>query len=490
MKKFYITTPIYYPTAKPHLGTAYTTIAADILTRWHKLIEEDVFFLTGTDEHGEKLAEVAKKSGKSPKEYVDKLVIEFKDVWKKLNINYDRFIRTTDKDHEKVVYEFIEKIKKDIYKGAYEGLYCVDCEAYLTEKDIVNGECPLHPGKKLEKIKEETYFFKLSNYKDKLLELYDKNPDYILPEKRAKEIINRVKEGLKDLSITRSNLKWGLPYPYDKSHVVYVWFDALLNYFTGIGWPDKKYEKYWPADIHLIGKDISWFHCVIWPSMLFSAGIKPAKSIFVHGWWTSKGEKMSKSRGNVVDPIFIINKYGTDALRYFLFRETPFGEDGDFNEEALKARYHNELADKLGNLVSRVCGLLLKNFEGKLGFATVQDELVDQLQLDAIKEEMESLKLDRALASIFSYIDACNIFVQEKKPWEIKDKKELKNIMYSLVESLRIISILLSPFMPETCENINKQFGFKKGKIDDCKFGLTKSINIKKPIILFKKIEK
>ena len=396
-KKFYVTTPIYYPNDILHVGHAYTTIAADILARWHRLKGEDVFFLTGTDEHGKKIEEAAKKQNKKPKEFVDELVLKIKKDWGKLNLTYDKFIRTTDKEHEKVVGEILQKVydKGDIYLGEYEGLYCVGCEAYYTEKDLENGFCPIHK-KKAELLKEKSYFFKLSKYQKKLLELYQK--EFILPKHREKEIINRVKEGLNDLSISRTSFDWGIPLPFDKKHVCYVWFDALTNYYSATR--EKGREKFWPADVHLMGKDILWFHAVYWPAMLMSAGITLPKKVFAHGWWTFDKEKISKSRGKILYIDELISIAGVDSARYFLFRGTPFGDDGDFSEQALIDRNNNELADKLGNLVSRVSALIEKH-----GIEKTENKLLKKLKLKEIEKLFENYELDKVLNEIFSFID-------------------------------------------------------------------------------------
>ncbi len=475
-KKFYVTTAIDYVNAEPHIGHAYQKIIADVLARWHKLRGEKVWFLTGTDEHGLKLSRSANEAGLSEKEFVDGMAKKFKEAWKSLNIDYNRFIRTTDKDHEKFVQEFIKKIEKDIYKGVYEGYYCVNCEAYVTEKDLVNGECPYHPGRKVERIKEETYYFKLSKYQDKLLELYEKNPEFILPKVRRNEIKNRVKEGLQDLSITRTNFSWGIPFPLDKKHVVYVWFDALLNYLSGAG----KNQEFWPASLHILGKDNGWFHAVIWPAMLFSAGYELPKTVFIHGFLSFNGQKISKSLGNVISPQYLAKKYGADSIRYFVCRQFPFaeGKDGDFSEKALVERHNNELANKLGNLVSRVSSLA-----EKFGLEKTENQLIKKLELKEIKEKMESYELDKALDLIFSFIDNCNEYVQENKLWQTGDKKKL----YELVDSLKVISILLWPFIPETCEKIAKHFGFEI-KFKEIKKPLDIR-EIKKSEILFKKIK-
>ncbi len=460
-EKFYVTTPIYYPNDIPHIGHAYTTVAADVIARWNKLIGKEVFFLTGTDDHGKKIAEAAEKKGKSPKEFTDELIPKFKQAWEKLNIEYDQFIRTTDKDHELFVTQILQKVfdKGDIYKGEYEGFYCTGCEQYYTEKELEEGCCPIHK-KKVEKLKEESYFFKLSKYQDRLLELYENNPEFISPKNRRQEIINRVKEGLKDLSISRTSFDWGIPLPFDKKHICYVWFDALFNYYSAI--QDKK--EFWPANIHLIGKDILWFHSVYWPAFLLSAEIKIPKKVFAHGWWTFDKEKISKSRGKVINVDELVSIAGTDSARYFLFRGASFGDDGDFSTEALIERHNNELANKLGNLISRTSTLTEKyGFESK-------KELLKKLNKEKIENHFEKYELDKALSEIFTFIDKCNEYIQEQKPWETKDKKVLGN----LVESIRKISFFLTPFIPETAEKIKQTFEKEK---------------IKKAPMLFKKIE-
>lgn len=474
MGKFYVTTPIYYPNDVPHIGQAYTTIAADILARWNKLLGNEVYFLTGTDDHGKKIAETAKKNGKGPRDFVEDLIPKFKEAWKNLNIEYDRFIRTTDEDHEKIVQEMLQKAfdNGDIYKGEYEGLYCTGCEAYYTEKDLEDGCCPVHK-KPVEKLKEESYFFKLSNYQDKLLELYENNPDFIMPSNRRQEIINRVKEGLRDLSISRTSFDWGVPLPFDDKHVCYVWFDALFNYYSGN-------NGFWPANVHLIGKDIMWFHCVYWPAFLMSTGLELPKNIFAHGWWTFDKEKISKSRGKILNIDELINIAGVDSARYFLFREGVFGEDSDFSENSLIERHNHELANKLGNLVSRVSALAEKN-----GLKKCENELIEKLNLDFIKQKFESYEIDKALSEIFAFIDICNEYVQEKKPWETKDAR----VLYEVVDSIKAICILLWSFLPETCEKIAGHFGFKIGSLKDIGKELDLK-EVKKMPVLFEKIEK
>ncbi len=473
-RKFYVTTAIDYVNAEPHIGHAYQKIVADALARWHKLLGNEVRFLTGTDEHGKKVQNAAKAAGKSPKEFVDETSKKFKEAWRALNVIPNRFIRTTDKDHAKIVKEFIEKCEKkgDIYKGTYEGNYCVNCEAYVTEKDLADGECPYHPGKKIEKISEESYFFKLSKYQNFLLDLYKKHPEFVLPDSRRNEIINRVKDGLNDLSITRTSFDWGIPFPLDKKHVTYVWFDALINYYTGG-------DGFWPADVHILGKDNTWFHTVYWPAMLKSAGYKLPKTTFNHGFLTFNGQKISKSLGNVISPVVLVEKYGADSIRYYALRHFPFanGDDGDFSEEVLVRRHNDELANKLGNLVSRVSNLAEKN-----GIAKCENKLLKKLKLKGIGKLIDNFEFDKALNLIFEFIDVCNEYVQSEKPWETKDKK----VLYELVDSIKAVAILLWPFIPETSEKIAKGFGFK---IDYSEIGKgIKVKKVKKGEILFKKI--
>ncbi len=476
-KKFYVTTPIYYPNDIPHIGHAYTTLAADVLARWNKLLGKEVFFLTGTDEHGKKIENIAKENGKKPKEFIDVLIPKFKDAWKKLNIDYNYFIRTTDPDHEKVVKEVLKKVydNGDIYLGQYEGYYCTGCEAYYTEKDLVEGCCPIHK-KKIELLKEASYFFKLSKYQKKLLELYEKHPEFILPKSRRNEIINRVKEGLNDLSISRTSFDWGIKLPFDSKHIAYVWFDALLNYYSATKLKGK--QKFWPTDVHLIGKDIIWFHTVYWPAMLLSAGIELPKTVFAHGWWTFDNEKISKSRGKVINIDELISIAGVDSARYFLFRNTAFGDDGDFSEQSVIDRHNNELANKLGNLVSRVSSLIEKN-----GIEKCENKLLKKLKIKEIERLFENFEFDKVLNEIFAFIDLCNEYVQEKKPWETKDKK----VLYEVADSIKSIAILLYPFIPSTSEKIAKQFGFKI-EFKNIKIPLNEKNKIIKGEILFQKI--
>ncbi|MEK6925147.1 MAG: methionine--tRNA ligase [Nanoarchaeota archaeon] len=476
---FYITTPIYYPNDTPHLGHAYTTIASDVIARWQKLQGKEVFFLTGTDEHGKKIEDAAKKQGKKPKEFIDKLIPEYKKDWKILNIEYDRFIRTTDKDHEAVVQQILQKLQDngDIYLGEYEGLYCTSCEAYYTEKDVINLNCPIHE-KPLEKLKEKSYFFKLSKYQKFLLNHYKKNKDFILPKKRAQEVINRVEEGLKDLSISRTSFDWGIPLPFDKKHISFVWVDALFNYYSATQ-SEKRLNKFWPADLHLIGKDILWFHTVYWPALLEAVGLPLPKSVFAHGWWTVNSKKMGKSAGNAIKIDQLVKIAGVDSARYFLLRETPLGEDGDFSSEMLIERHNTELANKLGNLVSRVSTLA-----EKYGIEKTKVDFHIQNVVEDFKEKMENYELDKALQTIFAFIDTLNEFVQEKKPWETRDKEDL----YELVIGIRLVTFLLSPFIPSTAEKIAKTFNFKIS-LDELDKQLDVKSKIKKSEILFQKIQ-
>ncbi len=478
-EKFYVTTAIDYPNAEPHIGHAYQKIIADVLARWNKILGKDVWFLTGTDEHGKKIQEAAEKKGKTAQELVDEVSEKFKEAWKALNISPSRFIRTTDSDHEELVKEVIEKCNEngDIYKGEYEGLYCTGCEAYYTEKDLEDGCCPLH-NKPVEKIKEESYFFKLSEYKDFLLNWYEEHPEFIQPKERRNEIINRVKEGLKDLSISRTSFDWGIPFPLDKKHITYVWFDALFNYYSGSG----ENHKYWPANLHLLGKDNSWFHCVYWPAFLKSAGIELPQTVFVHGFLSFNGQKISKSLGNAISPKVLVDKYGADAVRYFVCRQFPFaeGNDGDFNEDSLVDRYNNELANKLGNLVSRVSGLIEKNDVEKC-----ENSLLKKLKLKKIEELFQNYELDKVLNEVFAFIDVCNEYVQEKKPWETKDKK----VLYEVANAIKKISILLYSFIPETCEEIAKKFGGWKFTREEFEKDLDENVIVKKGKNLFEKIE-
>ncbi len=484
--KFYITTAIDYVNAPPHIGHAYEKICADVIARWHRLKGEKVYFLTGTDENAQKNEQAAKEAKIETKKFVDQNSKLFEELCKKLNLSNDDFIRTTQARHTKVAQEIFKKVfdKGDIYKGNYEGYYCQGCEAFITEKELVDGKCPEH-NKEPEWLKEESYFFKLSKYQDKVLKLIETNT-FILPQKRRNEMISRLKsEGLKDLSVSRTNLDWGITTPIDKKHKIYVWFDALINYVSALGYPDEKpYKEFWPADCHYIGKGINWFHTIIWPAMLMSAGIPLPKTVYVHGYITLNGKKISKSLGNVIDPIFLIDKYEIDPIRYAIIRDIPHGEDGDFSEKSLINRNNNELANDLGNLLSRTLTLIEKNFNSEIPES--KSELT--FDIEKIDKLMQNYELDKALAEIWKFVNKCNKYINDKKPWEIKDKKELEKILYTLADSLRIISILLHPFIPETSEKINKQLNIQLGTLKDCKPNLLKKTKIKKGEHLFKKI--
>lgn len=476
---FYITTPIYYVNGEPHVGSAYTTIAADILARWHRLQGKKVFFLTGTDEHGQKIQEIALEKGLAPKQFADHIAAQFKEVFASLKISNDHFIRTTDKHHEKEVQRVVQELydKKYIYKGEYEALYCVGCEQYKTKSELVEDLCPLHKTKP-QVIKEESYMFKLSAFQDKLLKAIKSGEYEILPLKRRNEVISFIEEGLQDIAVSRkkSKVSWGIELPFDKEHTVYVWVDAFWNYITGL--QAKKVEKaFWPANVQLMANDILRVHATIWPALLLATGNKLPKTLFIHGYFTVDGHKMSKSLGNVVSPVDLVQKYGSESVRYFLFRNIAFGEDGDFSERSLIERHNNELANKLGNLVSRVSALAEQHGLQKakpLSSKEVQKKVADHF---------DNYELDRALAEVFSYIDVINTFIQDNKPWESHDKK----VLYQAVSAIKDVSILLSPFLPETAEKISQVFGFELS-LKALKAPLTIS-KIKKAPILFKKID-
>ncbi|MEM4240219.1 MAG: methionine--tRNA ligase [Candidatus Woesearchaeota archaeon] len=494
---FYITTAIDYANAKPHIGHAYEKIIADALARWHKQLGEDVYFLTGTDEHGSKVEKTALAQGKKPKQFVDEIVVYFQELLKKLNISNNYFIRTSSSKHKKICQSIFQKVldKGLIYKGQYEGLYCSGCEAFYTEKDLVNGVCPVHQ-KAPDKISEESYFFKLLQFQDFLLKHFEAHPEFLLPDFRRNEIVNRLKEGLKDLSVSRKTIKWGIPLPNDKSHVIYVWFDALLNYITALGYPDgKKFRKYWPANVHIIGKDIAWFHTIIWPAILQAAGIPLPKTVHTHGWVKIGGEKMSKSLGTIIDPVALADKYGADALRLFLLREIPAGNDGDFSEEALISRANADLGDTLGNLLQRTSVLVHKNFAGQIPkparFTKEDKELIahaDKILAEA-NALMQKFEWHRAVETVWTFLHACNKYVNDQAPWQIQDQQRLATVLYVVVECLRLASILTWPFIPATAEKISAQLGQKLGNFKKAKFKRSTKGTLLQPEILFKKIE-
>jgi len=469
MKNFFITTPIYYVNDLPHIGHAYTTIAADIISRWKRLSGETVFFLTGTDEHGSKIMEAAEKTGESPLEYASRISGEFKRLWTVLNISNDDYIRTTDKRHETVVQDIFEKLKKsgDIYKGVYEDWYCLNDETYYSDADLVNGNCPAC-GRAVQKLKEDSYFFKLSRYEKPLLEFYENNPGFLFPKNRASEIINFVKSGLQDLSVSRTRVKWGIPVPSDPAHTVYVWFDALLNYITALGYKtDGKsaplFETFWPCDVHLVGKEIFRFHAVIWPAMLMALKIQTPKRIFAHGWWTVDGTKMSKSLGNVVDPHKMAAAYGVDAFRYFLFREVPFGADGDFSEKSLQTRFNAELANNLGNLLQRTTTILLKQLEGIIPPKKGPTNLLEKAPviLERVNSDYSELSLGGVLDEVYGLMIKTNKYIDDEAPWKLgpDGKEKLGAILYECLSVLKFLAVLLQPFMPEKSAELWRRLG-------------------------------
>lgn len=505
-KKFYITTPIYYPSANFHIGHCYTTIVADAIARYKRLTGYDVFYLTGTDEHGEKIQKKANEAGVTPKEYVDKIVANAKDLWKRLDISYDKFIRTTDEEHVKCVQKIFERLYKqgDIYKGEYKGLYCTPCESFWTETQLINGKCP-DCGREVHEVSEEAYFFKLSKYQDRLVKYYEENPDFIEPESRKNEMINNfIKPGLADLCVSRTSFDWGIPVTFDDKHVVYVWLDALTNYISALGYlsdDDSLFKKYWPCDLHIVGKEIIRFHTIVWPIMLMALDLPLPKKVFGHGWLVIDGGKISKSLGNYKDPREYIDTYSVDAVRYFALREVPFGSDGSFSEDALINRTNGDLANILGNLVNRTIGMINKYFDGEVSNKGVSEKIDNNLIKEAeslyikVENYMNKLEVPKALDSIFDLFRSLNKYIDETTPWILaKDdskKDRLATVLYNLIEGIRIGTVLLRPFIPETTEKIFKQINTDNTSYDSVKeFGGYKSgTKVGTPEVLFKRIE-
>lgn len=503
-KKYYITTPIYYPSDNLHIGHTYCTVMADAMARFKRLSGYDVRFLTGTDEHGQKIQTIAQEKGITPQEHVDKIVAGVKKLWETMEISYDDFIRTTEPRHiERVQKIFMELYEKgDIYKGVYSGHYCKPCEAFWTDSQLEDGKCP-DCGRPVTEEHEEAYFFKLSKYQDKLIELFE-TTDFLEPEARRNEMLAFVKQGLDDLCISRSTFDWGIKVPIDEKHVIYVWLDALSNYITALGYPDDKelYDKYWPADVHLVGKEIVRFHTVIWPAILMSLGLPLPKKVLGHGWLLLDGGKMSKSKGNVVDPVKLIDRYGIDALKYFLLREYTFGHDGNYSTEALIKRINSDLANDLGNLVSRTISMIEKYNSGIVPDAKLEDDYDKSLKsvalaaADRVEAEMDKFAFHSALEEIWVLVRRANKYIDEKMPWVLaKDEAERDNLdtcLHNLAESIRIVSILIYPFMHSTSDEIRKQMGLWYADVawEDAKeFEMMYQEKVKKGKSLFPRID-
>lgn len=479
-KKFYITTPIYYVNDSPHIGHAYTTVAADIIARYKRLQGYDVFFLTGTDEHGQKVEQAAKKRNLDPQKHCDEFHLRFKELWKRLNISNNDFIRTTENRHKEVVRQILQDLfdRGEIYKDSYEGWYCLPDERFWTEKDLINGNCP-DCGRQVDRIKEYNYFFKMGKYQEWLQEYIKSNEVLILPSNRKNEVLGFLKKDLGDLCISRprERLKWGIPLPFDENYVTYVWFDALINYITAVGYKvdEKQFNKWWPADFHLVGKDILTTHSVYWLTMLKAMEVAPPENIFAHGWWTVNGQKMSKSSLNVVEPNRLLNEYGVDAVRYFLMREVPFGLDGDFSHQAMIGRINTDLANNLGNLLNRTLNMVQRYYRGIIpnpaGLETSDNELIDKAAqtVREVEKLLDTLEFSKMLVSIWGLIDSTNKYIDSSAPWNLakseETKERLSSVIYNTVEAIRIIAILLYPFMPDKADEIIKQIGITEDSL-------------------------